>query len=81
MTAADDFIRHMQEQDPVKLERDREEAWGGKPDTRFVVEEFGPHEFAVLDTVTQFSYDDRFTRKAAQEAADRRNAQLGQETP
>lgn len=41
---------------------------------RFVVDEFGPRDFAVRDTVTQISYHHRFTRKAAQEAADRRNA-------
>lgn len=27
MTAADDFIRHMQGQDPAELDRLREEAW------------------------------------------------------
>lgn len=41
---------------------------------RFVVQEFGPRDFAVYDTVTCLSYDPRFTRKAAQQAADRRNA-------
>lgn len=34
---------------------------------------FGPRDFAVRDTATQISYDTRFTRKAAQEAADHRN--------
>lgn len=49
--------------------------------TRFIVEEFGPRDFAVLDTATQISYDPRFTRKAAQDAADRRNAATAKETP
>lgn len=48
---------------------------------RFVVDEYGPRDFAVRDTVSQLSYDIRFTRKAAQEAADRRNAPApGEET-
>lgn len=42
-------------------------------DPRFVVQEFGPRDFCVYDHVTGLSYDPRFTRKAAQEAADRRN--------
>ncbi|GHD70231.1 hypothetical protein GCM10010317_077100 [Streptomyces mirabilis] len=41
---------------------------------RFVVDEYGPRDFAVRDTVSQLSYDIRFTRKAAQDAADRRNS-------
>ncbi|MET7975755.1 hypothetical protein ABZW44_22470 [Streptomyces mirabilis] len=41
---------------------------------RFVVRELGPRCFVVDDTVTQLSYDMSFTRKAAQGAADRRNA-------
>ncbi len=41
---------------------------------RFVVQDLGPRDFAVYDTVTCLSYDPRFTRRAAQEAADRRNA-------
>lgn len=41
---------------------------------RFVVQEFGPRDFAVYDTVTCLSYDPRFTRKAAEQAADRRNS-------
>jgi hypothetical protein len=41
---------------------------------RFVMDEFGPRDFAVRDTVSQLSYDMRFTRKAAQEAADWRNS-------
>ncbi|WP_157865022.1 hypothetical protein [Streptomyces prasinopilosus] len=41
---------------------------------RFVVQESGPRDFYVYDTVSHLSYDPRFTRKAAQEAADRRNA-------
>lgn len=41
---------------------------------RFVVDEFGPRDFAVRDTVSQLSYDICFTRKAAQDAANRRNA-------
>lgn len=40
---------------------------------RFVVRELGPRSFAVEDTVSHLSYDMRFTRKFAQEAADRRN--------
>lgn len=35
MTTADDFIRHMQNQDPAELDRDREEAWSRKQ-TEFV---------------------------------------------
>lgn len=46
---------------------------------RFVVRELGPRCFVVDDTVSYLSYDMRFTRKAAQEAADRRNAR--QENP
>lgn len=45
---------------------------------RFVVQEFGPRYFAVYDTVTCLSYDPRFTRRVAQEAADRRNSQEGE---
>jgi hypothetical protein len=45
---------------------------------RFVVDELGPRDFAVRDTVTEISYDPRFTRKAAQEAADWHNSK---ETP
>ena len=47
-----------------------------KPNTgpRFVVQEFGSRDFAVYDTVSGLNYDPRFTRKAAQEAADRRNS-------
>jgi len=41
---------------------------------RFVVRELGPRCFVVDDTTTGLSYDMRFTRKVAQEAADRRNA-------
>jgi len=41
--------------------------------TRFIVRELGPRCFVVDDTATALSYDMRFTRKAAQEAADRRN--------
>lgn len=52
---------------------------GLPPSPRFVVQEFGPRDFAVYDTVTCLSHDSRFTRKAAQEAADRRNSR--QETP
>lgn len=40
---------------------------------RFVVRELGPRCFAVDDTETALSYDMRFTRTAAQRAADRRN--------
>lgn len=40
---------------------------------RYMVRELGPRCFVVDDTVTAMSYDMRFTRKAAQEAADRRN--------
>lgn len=46
----------------------------GTSGPRFVVRELGPRCFVVDDTVTGFSYDMRFTRKAAQEAADRRAA-------
>lgn len=42
---------------------------------RFVVQELGPLDFIVYDTVTGLSYDPRFTRRAAQQDADRRNAQ------
>lgn len=42
---------------------------------RFVVDEFGPRNFAVRDTATEISYDPRFTRKGAQQAADWRNEQ------
>ncbi|MGW2384379.1 hypothetical protein [Streptomyces sp. NPDC001658] len=41
---------------------------------RFEVQELGPLDFVVYDTVTGLSYDPRFTSRAAQEAADRRNA-------
>lgn len=41
---------------------------------RYEVRELGPRCFIVDDTVTTMSYDMRFTRKGAQEAADRRNA-------
>lgn len=47
---------------------------------RFVVDELGPRDFAVRDTATQLSYDPSFTRKAAQEAADRRNESRSRET-
>lgn len=43
---------------------------------RFVVQEHGPRDFWVYDTVSHLSYDPRFTRRAAQEDADRRNAEL-----
>jgi len=41
---------------------------------RFEVHEHGSRDFSVHDNVSQLDYDFRFTRKAAQEAADRRNA-------
>lgn len=41
---------------------------------RFEVHEHGPRDFSVHDNVSQLDYDFRFTRKFAQEAADRRNA-------
>lgn len=41
---------------------------------RFVVRELGPRCFVVDDTASNLSYDMRFTRKVAQEAADRRNS-------
>ena len=41
---------------------------------RFEVHEHGPRNFSVHDNVSQLDFDFRFTRKAAQEAADRRNA-------
>jgi hypothetical protein len=41
---------------------------------RYVVRELDPRCYVVDDTTTTFSYDMRFTRRAAQEAADRRNA-------
>ena len=41
---------------------------------RFEVRELDPRCFVVDDTVTQLSYDMSFTRKAAQKAADWRNA-------
>ena len=44
----------------------------GQP--RFTVQELGPRDFYVYDRVSCLSYDPRFTRKGAQEAADRRNA-------
>lgn len=50
---------------------------GVKP--RFVVDELGPRDFAVRDTVTQLSYDICFTRKVAQEAAARRNGTVPRE--
>ncbi|MEU5741994.1 hypothetical protein ABZ784_28880 [Streptomyces tendae] len=40
---------------------------------RFVVRELDPRCFVVDDTATTLSYDMRFTRQVAQEAADRRN--------
>ena len=40
---------------------------------RFVVRELDPRCFVVDDTRTGLSYDMRFTRRGAQEAADRRN--------
>lgn len=52
------------------------ESTRGTPVLRFVVRELGPRCFVVEDTATTFSYDIRFTKKAAQEAADRRNARL-----
>lgn len=44
---------------------------------RFVVQESGPRDFWVYDTVSHLSYDPRFTRRAAQEDADRRNEREG----
>jgi hypothetical protein len=41
---------------------------------RFVVRELDPRCFVVDDTSTALSYDMRFTREAAQRAADRRNS-------
>lgn len=41
---------------------------------RFVVRELDPRRFVVDDTTTGLSYDMRFTRKAAEEAATRREA-------
>lgn len=43
------------------------------PAPRFVVRQLGPRCFVVDDTASYLSYDMRFTRKFAQEAADRRN--------
>lgn len=43
---------------------------------RYVVNEHGPRDFSVYDTVSHLSYDPRFTRRAAQGDADRRNAEL-----
>jgi hypothetical protein len=40
---------------------------------RFVVQEHGPRDFSVYDSVTGLSYDPRFTRKAAEDDAARRN--------
>lgn len=40
---------------------------------RFVVRELGPRAFCVHDNITQLDYDLRFTRPAAQAAADGRN--------
>lgn len=42
---------------------------------RFVVRQLGPRDFVAHDTVTQLDYDLTFTRKAAQRAADQRNAE------
>ena len=44
---------------------------------RFTVQEFGPRDFWVYDTISHLSYDPRFTRWAAQEDADRRNERQG----
>lgn len=44
---------------------------------RFLVRELGPRCFVVDDTATGISYDMRFTRRVAQEAADRRNKNQG----
>lgn len=41
---------------------------------RFEVRELGPRDFVIHDNVTKLDYDPHFTRKAAQRAADRRNA-------
>ncbi|MCZ4509908.1 hypothetical protein O3Q52_17235 [Streptomyces sp. ActVer] len=49
------------------------EAEPAESSPRFVVRELGPRCFAVDDTKTALSYDMRFTRTAAQRAADRRN--------
>ncbi len=62
------------------MEQHREALYAARTETprppaaRFQVQEFGPRDFWVYDTKTCLSYDPRFTRKAAQEAADHRNA-------
>lgn len=43
------------------------------PGPRFEVQELGPRFFVVHDNVSQLDYDVSATRKAAQDAADRRN--------
>jgi hypothetical protein len=48
-------------------------------EARFVVRELGPRCFVVDDTAGYLSYDMRFTRKAAQESADWRNAASSKE--
>lgn len=42
---------------------------------RYTVRELGPLSFAVHDNVSQLDYDPCFTRRAAQNEADRRNAE------
>lgn len=51
------------------------------PDERFVVRELDARCFVVDDTATAMSYDMRFTRRAAQGDADRRNALLTHRRP
>jgi hypothetical protein len=42
--------------------------------SRFTVRELGPRDFVIHDNVSQLDYGFFFTRKFAQEAADRRNS-------
>ncbi|WP_333742678.1 hypothetical protein [Streptomyces ardesiacus] len=42
---------------------------------RFVVQELGPKDFCVFDTATGLSRYPCFTRRGAQEIADRKNAE------
>lgn len=73
------------------MEQHREAVYAARTETpknsalpdelRYEVRELGPHSFVVHDTVSQLDYDASFTRRAAQTAADRRNARDWDETP
>lgn len=64
--------QHREALHAARVEVPKAPAIEGQP--RFTVQEIGPRDFYVYDSVTCLSYDPRFTREAAQAAADRRNA-------